>query len=108
MKLNVTEATPVVLLPVNVVKVRETATATPTAWENSDVGETTATKMLTVGLTRLTTAALIQQMQLGKVAMGETIAALTSTNAGRTKVTATFYFTIILYSRCDVHIFLFI
>ena len=88
LKLNVTEATPVVLLPVNVVKVRETATATPTAWENSDVGETTATKMLTVGSTKLMTAALTrcQEQMVAKV---ETTAALPATNAVRAKVTAT-------------------
>ena len=34
LKLSVTEATPVVLLPVNVVKVRGTATTIPTAWES--------------------------------------------------------------------------
>ena len=90
MKLNVTAATPAVLLPVNVVKVRGTATATPTAWENSDVGETTATKMLTVGSTKLMTAALTRcQEQMGEVAMVETTAALPATNAVRAKVTAT-------------------
>ena len=88
LKLNVTEATPVVLLPVNVVKVRGTATTTPTAWENSDVGETTATKMLTVGSTKLMTAALTrcQEQMVAKV---ETTAALPATNAVRAKVTAT-------------------
>ena len=95
LKLNVTEATPVVLLPVNVVKVRETATATPTAWENSDVGETTATKMLTVGSTRLMIVALTRE-QVGQVAMVETIAALSTTNAVRTKVTAKLSFSFIL------------
>ena len=94
-KLNVTAATPVVLLPVNVVKVRGTATATPTAWENSDVGETTATKMLTVGSTRLMIAALTRE-QLGQVAMVETIAALLTTNVVRKKVTEKVSFNIIL------------
>ena len=86
MKLNVTEATTVVLFSIFAVKERETATTTLTAKESSNVGETTATKILTVGSTRLMTAALIQ-CQNQMVAMGETIAALTTPNAVRMKVT---------------------
>ena len=62
----VTEATPAVLFSTNAAKERETATTTLTAKESSNVGETTASKILTMGSTRLMTAALIQcqQMQL--------------------------------------------
>ena len=61
LKLNVLEATPAVLFSTNAAKEREIATTTMTAKESSNVGETTATKMLTMGLTRLMTAVLIRR-----------------------------------------------
>ena len=93
LKLNVTEATPAVLFSTNAVKERETATTTMTAKESSNVGKTTASKMLTMGLTRLMTVALIRW-----VAMVEIIAALTTTNAVITKVKAKIYFNLLEFS----------
>ena len=65
------------------------------------MGETTASQMSTMGSTRLMTAAMIRCHQLGKVAMVETIAALSTTDAVRTKVTATLIPTVWEISAVD-------